>query len=56
MRNSAESGVTITEPAVLSAVVASAEYYLYRIEQRNNKYLTSPTGGYGTYEYSNQRR
>ena len=45
-------GVTITEPAILSAVVASTDVTCFGA---NNGIIniTSPTGGYGTYEYSN---
>ena len=45
-------GVTITEPAVLSAVIASTDVSCFGANDGVIN-ITSPTGGYGTYEYSN---
>ncbi len=45
-------GLTITEPAVLNAVVTSANVTCFGANNGAIS-ITSPTGGYGTYEYSN---
>ena len=44
-------GVTITEPAILNAVVASTDVTCFGANDGVIS-ITSPTGGYGTYEYS----
>lgn len=45
------STLTITQPAVLSATVSSANVTCYGANN-GTIFITSPTGGYGTYEYS----
>jgi hypothetical protein len=44
-------GLTITEPAVLNAVVASTNVTCFGTNDGTIT-ISSPTGGYGTYEYS----
>ena len=46
------NALTITEPAVLSAIVNSTNVTCFGANNGTIT-ITNPTGGYGTYEYSN---